>query len=165
MLGGLHIQYYVVCKRKLWLYSKNINLAPDNDKVLEGAVLHDRAYRQVKERDIHIDNQIQIDAIDKQYIREVKNSSKMIEADQWQLIFYLYELKKRGINKKGLIQYTKERKTEEIELTPNKVTELKKMVNEIEQIIYQTKPPKFVKKRYCKSCAYHDFCFAGEESE
>lgn len=165
LLSGLHVQYYIVCKRKLWLYAKNINLAPENDKVMEGAVLHERAYRRIKERDLRIDNQIQIDAMDKHYVREVKNSSKMSEADRWQLLFYLYELRKRGVDKKGLIQYTKEKKTEEIELTKEDIGKLEKMVDEIELIINQTRPPKFVKKRYCRSCAYHDFCFAGEESE
>ncbi|WP_332238285.1 CRISPR-associated protein Cas4 [Sporolactobacillus sp. KGMB 08714] len=164
-MSGLHVQYYIVCKRKLWLYAKNINLAPENDKVMEGAILHERAYRQIKERDIHIDNQIQIDAMDKYYVREVKNSSKMNEADRWQLLFYLYELKKRGVEKKGLIQYTKEKKTQEVELTHEDIARLDKMMNEIEQIIDCVQPPKFVKKRYCPNCAYHDFCFAGEESE
>ena len=165
MLSGLHIQYYIVCKRKLWLYAKNINLAPDYDKVIEGAVLHERADRRIRQRDLKIDDQLQIDAMDRQYVREVKNSSKMHEADRWQLLFYLYELKKRGVEKKGLLQYTKERKTEEIELTSDKIAKIDKMIPEIEQIIGHPKPPKFIKKRYCRSCAYHDFCFAGEESD
>ncbi|MCL1633002.1 CRISPR-associated protein Cas4 [Sporolactobacillus sp. CPB3-1] len=164
-MGGLHIQYYIVCKRKLWLYSKNLGVELDSDRIVEGAILHDRAYRQIKERDIHIDNQLQIDAMDKHYVREVKNSSKMNQSDHWQLLYYLYELKKRGVEKKGLIQYTKERKNEEVELTQSDIERLEQMTKEIEGIIHQPHPPKLVKKRYCRNCAYYDFCFAGEESE
>lgn len=42
-------------------------------------------------------------------IREVKYSSKMKEADIMQVMYYLYYLKQKGVQKQGIINYPKEK--------------------------------------------------------
>src|SRR5690625_184128 len=116
-LGGLHIQYYFVCKRKLWLYSKNLGMEEGYERVQDGKILHERSYKRASKKELFIDERFKVDALDGEYIREIKLSSKMSEADKYQLLFYLYQLKKRGLRRKGLVSYTKEKKTEEIILT------------------------------------------------
>lgn len=165
MLGGVHIQYYFVCHRKLWLYSKNLGLEEDHERVQDGKLLHERAYKRAKKKELFVDEGFKIDAIDGEYIREIKLSSKMTKADKYQLLYYLYQLKKRGLERKGLVSYTKEKKTEEIILTEKYEKELKKIEAEIIKIKNLPTPPKLIRKKYCKSCAYYDFCFASEQED
>jgi CRISPR-associated exonuclease Cas4 len=162
MVSGLHIQYYHVCHRKLWLYAKGIGMEEEYERVHDGKLLHASSYKNVDRKELLVDESFKIDAIDGEYVREVKVSSKMTEVDRWQLLFYLYELKKRGLNKKGLISYTLEKKTEEVILKPEDENKLDKMIKEIEEITNTEKPLKVKKVSYCKKCAYFDFCFTDE---
>lgn len=161
-VGGLHIQYYGLCKRKLWLYDKGIGMEEESDRVLQGTVLHESAYPRLKQKEILIDNAFQLDAIDGEYIREVKLSSKMIESDKLQMLFYLYQLSLRGIEKKGLISYTKEKQTVEVILTDENRQMVKKAITEAYNIIEESSPPALKKLPYCKLCAYYGFCYAME---
>ncbi|MFC5542543.1 CRISPR-associated protein Cas4 [Ureibacillus suwonensis] len=159
-IGGLHMQYYVVCPRKLWLYSKQIGFETEHDRVIEGTLLHEKSYPR-KDKELVIGDAV-VDVIDDEYIQETKLSSKMQKADEWQLLYYLYLLKQRGIEKKGKIAYTKEKKVVEVVLTEDNEKELKKKIAGIYRVIESDSAPKFKKLPYCKNCAYFDFCFALE---
>ncbi|KJE26141.1 hypothetical protein LG52_911 [Geobacillus kaustophilus] len=52
MASGVQIHYYKVCKRKLWLFSKGIGMEEEHERVIEGKILHDRAYPRLDEREI-----------------------------------------------------------------------------------------------------------------
>ncbi|AXM89702.1 CRISPR-associated protein Cas4 [Anoxybacillus ayderensis] len=162
MVSGVQMQYYKVCKRKLWLFSKGIAMENEHERVIEGKILHERAYPRLEDREILVDDIFKLDALDKEYVRETKISSKMPEADRFQMLYYLYELKKRGITKKGLISYTKERKTEEVELTEKDESAIEKAIKEIYVILQSPSPPRLKKLPYCTKCAYYEFCFALE---
>jgi CRISPR-associated exonuclease Cas4 len=164
-IGGLELHYLAICKRKLWLYNRGITMENESDRVLEGQVLHDQAYQRLLNREILIDNAFKIDMIDGEYVREVKLSSKMTKADYLQMLFYLYQLELRGIMKKGLISYTKERKTEEVTLADKERKEIQQAIADVYQVIEQETPPATIHLPYCKSCAYHSFCYAVEVEE
>jgi CRISPR-associated exonuclease Cas4 len=165
MVSGVQMHYYKVCKRKLWLFSKGIAMEEEHDRVVEGKILHERAYPRLEEREILVDNTFKLDVLDGEYIREIKISSKMKEADRFQMLYYLYELKKRGIVKKGLISYTKERKTEEVILTEKDEKEIEKAIWDIYQVLQLQSPPPLKKLSYCPKCAYYEFCYALEGDE
>lgn len=160
-VGGLHIQYYAVCKRKLWLYSRQISFETENDRVIEGTLLHETSYKK-KDKELLIGEGAKIDVMDNEYVQETKLSSKMKNADELQLLYYLYILKKRGIEKKGRIAYTKEKKVIEIELDEKNEEKIRRVIAEVYKIIENETAPKFTKLPYCKSCAYFDFCYALE---
>jgi len=164
-IKGVHVHYYVVCKRKLWLFAKDIAMEQESDRVLEGKLLHERSYGYLEAKEIMVDNQFKIDAIDGDYVREVKITSRMQEADRWQMFFYLYQLKRRGILKKGLISYPKEKKTEEVILSSEDEKRLEQMFHEIEKIMAMPLPPPAKRLRYCPQCAYYMFCFVGESED
>lgn len=164
-VGGVDLSYYTLCKRKLWLYKKGIGMEDQSDRVLQGKLLHETAYPRLEKKELLIDDSFKIDAIDGEYVREIKISSKMMESDQMQMLLYLYQLSLRGINKKGLISYTKEKKTVEVILTEEKKSEVKKAIAEVYQIINKPSPPAVKKVPYCKSCAYYGFCYAKEADE
>lgn len=161
-IGGVDIHYYSLCKRKLWLYKHNIAMENESDRVIEGNVLHETSYSRVENREILIDNAFKIDAIDGDYVREVKLSSRMKGSDRLQMLFYLYQLEIRGMKKRGLISYTKEKRTEEVELDDENRQEVKQVIAGAYDVIAKNKPPALRKLSYCKKCAYYSFCYAME---
>lgn len=164
-VGGLDIHYYSVCKRKLWLYKKGIGMEDESDRVVQGKILHEVAYPSLQQKEILIDDAFKIDALDGEYVREVKLSSKMLESDKLQMLFYLYQLSLRGIKKKGLISYTKEKKTVEIDLTEQSIKKVKQAIAGVYEVLDKHSPPVVKKVPYCKSCAYFGFCYSMEVDE
>lgn len=161
---GVKVNYYYVCKRKLWLFSKGISMEDTSDRVLSGKLVHENSYQR-KKKEILIDDILKLDILDKDYVREVKISSKLTEPDKMQLYYYLFYLKQLGINKKGSINYVKEKKIVEIELTPEIEKQIIHTLKDIKEINYESKPPKLKRKPYCTKCAYYEFCFVKEDEE
>ncbi len=162
-IQGIKINYYYICKRKLWFYDKGITMEQNSDRVLTGKLVHENSYPRIKKKEISIDNMITLDMFDDEHVKEIKLSSKTKKADEMQLYYYLYYLKQFDINRKGKIHYVKEKKIEEIVLTTEIEKEIEQAIKEIEAIISQRKPPKLYKLAYCKKCAYFELCFAKEE--
>ena len=162
-IQGVKINYYYICKRKLWLFTKGITMEQNSDRVMSGKIIHENSYKRQKHKELLIDNLLRLDIVDSEYVRDVKISSKMKKADEMQLYYYIYYLKKLGINKKGMINYVKEKKQKEIELTPEKEEEIEKTIEGIIKISKLNKPPTLEKLSYCTKCAYYEFCFVKEE--
>jgi CRISPR-associated exonuclease Cas4 len=161
-IQGIKVNYYFICKRKLWLFAKGLGFENLSERVSIGKILHETAYPREKEREILIDDTIMLDLASEDYIREIKLSSKMEEADKMQVYYYLYFLKQKGIIKKGMINYVKEKRREEIELTDEIEQKIKFVLDDIIKICEHTNPPEYKKLKYCTKCAYYEFCLAGE---
>lgn len=161
-ITGLQINYYFICKTKLWLHSHNINFELENENVKLGIILHESSFK--REKNYYIDNLINMDFIkitDSVEIHEVKKTQKMEKSHVFQLLYYMYYLKneKDIKNIRGFLNYPKTRKKEEIFLTKEKEEELLNIINEINKIIIGDMPkPK--KSRICSKCAYFEFCFS-----
>jgi CRISPR-associated exonuclease Cas4 len=149
--------------RKLWLFSKGIQLENEHEKVALGKLLHEHSYNRIKAKEQLINDEIKLNMVDDEYVREVKMSSKMKKADIMQLLYYLYYLKQLGIERKGKLHYPKEKRTEELVLTIEKEREIEQTLKAIYAIQQQVTPPKVKRLPYCLSCAYYSFCFAQEE--
>lgn len=160
---GVKINYYYICKRKLWLYTKGITMENNSDRVMSGKLVHENSYMRTKNKEVLVDDMIRLDILDSEHVREVKISSKMKKADKMQVYYYLYYLRKLGIERKGLINYVKEKRQEEIELHDDMVEEIEATLVDINKINTLKTPPKLLKLPYCGKCAYYEFCFAGEE--
>ena len=52
--NGLRVQYYLVCRRKLWLYAHHIRQEPFSERVQLGKLLHQEAYARER-RDVLIE--------------------------------------------------------------------------------------------------------------
>ena len=162
MINGTQINYYFICKTKLWLFSHNIKLEHESDNVRLGKILHEDSFK--REKDYLIDNLINVDFIkltDYVEIHEVKKTQKMDISHEYQLLYYMYYLKNKKdiVNIKGYLNYPNSRKKEEIFLTKEKENELIKIIDDIHRINkYEMPKPK--KKRICNKCAYFEFCFS-----
>mgnify|MGYP001228070086 CR=1 FL=1 len=109
----------------------------------------------------NIDNLINIDIVGDDEIREVKYSNKLAHADRIQLLYYLYYLKQLGIEKRGVINYPKMKKREEVLLTADAEKEVEQSLVRVRNILRMDKPPQLKKLPYCTKCAYYEFCFIG----
>lgn len=159
-LTGTQINYFFVCKRKLWFFSHNIELESDSDLVLRGRLLHENSYKRQSLKEVEIDR-IKIDFIEKsKEVHEVKRSRKIENAHIYQLLYYLYFLKKSAnIEAKGVLNYPLLKKKVNVELTPEKEIELTGILADIHNIINQDRPPEAEWKSYCKNCAYRELCW------
>ncbi|MCI9302668.1 MAG: CRISPR-associated protein Cas4 [Clostridium sp.] len=157
---GVMIYYYEVCKRKLWYFYNEIQMEQGNENVLIGKAIDEETYKRDKKH-INIDNIINIDFIrSKGILHEVKKSKKIEEASILQVKYYLYFLKKRGVNNiKGKIDYPLLKQSVDIELVEDDIKDIKKILDDIKVIVKANNPPSLDKKKICKSCAYYDLCF------
>jgi len=165
-LTATHINYCMVCKRKLWLFANGINMEHTSDTVAEGKLIHETSYPQRAERytELTIDGSV-IDFYDanKKIIHEVKKSNSVETAHVWQVKYYIWLLKKNGVDGvTGIIEYPKLRETTKVELIDEDVEVLEKMVVEIEQIVASETCPPRIEAKICKSCSYYEFCFVEE---
>jgi len=157
--NGIKINYLYVCERKLWLFDRGIQMESKSDKVLMGKLLGDYSYPYDKKREVLIDNLINIDIVGENEIREVKYSNRLAHADRIQILYYLYYLKQLGIEKRGIINYPKMRRREEVILTPEGEKEVENALIRVHEILSLERPPEVKKKPYCTKCAYYEFCW------
>ena len=159
-ITGVMIYYYFVCKRKLWYFTNEINMEAENENVMLGKLLDENSYKK-NDKHINIDNVINIDFIrEHKELHEVKKSRAIEEAGIWQVKYYLYYLKKRGVSDlKAKIDYPLIKKNVVVELTQEDELRLEEIIKEIEDIKKQLLPPEFKSEKICKKCAYHDLCF------
>jgi len=160
-ITGVMVQYYKACKRKLWFFANQINMNYDDENIEIGRIIHENSYSDER-KNIIIDDTIAIDFIKKEgehLIFEVKKSSKLKIPVLYQLYYYLWYLKnKKGININGMLVYPKEKRKEEISLTPEIENEIEFIVNDIPKILESKIPPKAENRKYCKRCSYYEFC-------
>lgn len=99
----------------------------------------------------------------KEYLTEIKKSDADEEAAKWQLLYYLSVLKKKGIIRKGKLEFVeknkKDKKTIILELTDELENELNKHIQEIEQLLAQDEIPECIHENTCKNCAYYEYCY------
>ncbi len=159
-ISGTMFYYYFVCKRKLWFFSNGIQLEEDNEDVILGKLIDENSYSK-ELKHILIDNTVNIDFIkDWKILHEVKKQKSIEEAGVWQLKYYLYFLKIRGINiEKGILDYPKLKKREEVFLSKDDEKKIKEILSEIEKITLMEKPPELEKLKICKKCAYFEYCY------
>ena len=157
------ISYLHLCHRKLWLHHHHIRMEHNSQAVAEGKLIGETTYqrRAKKWKELNLGNS-KIDHFDPQTntIREVKKSAKLEHAHVAQVQYYLYLLEQRGIKQaKGLIEYPKQRKTTEVILDEVSRKEVESWEAEVERIVNLSNCPELIKKSYCRSCSFYEFCF------
>jgi len=132
----------------------------NNENVQIGSILDEKSYARDKKH-INIDQVINIDFIrETNVLHEVKKSRKIEDASIWQVKYYIYYLKIRGMEGvTGKIDYPLLKKSMKVELSEEDEEEMSKVLDEIKEIISQPIPPGLIKLKICKSCAYLDLCY------
>ena len=127
LFTGTQVNYYFICHRKLWLFSHNMGMERESEEVAMGKFLQQKSYE------------------------------RMEKAHVYQLLYYIYYLKKKGIEAEGMINYPLARQVKRIKLENEQKMEA--ILEEINRIVAMEEPPPARRKPYCKRCAYYEFCW------
>ncbi len=159
---GTLVRYYYVCKRQVWLLAHQIVPDQEHEGIVVGRHIHEHAYKREKKEVWLESGKMDVVGIkDGQLvIGEVKKSSRSADSARMQLLFYLDELRDRGIEARGELRFPKEKKREAVELTEEAIEELERVRSEIRKIVRLETPPKAQRIKYCRGCAYADLCWA-----
>ena len=154
------IYYYFICQRKLWYFANEINMEQNSELVSIGKTIDETSYKREK-KSILIDNTINIDFIkDGAVLHEVKKTKAIEEAGIWQLKYYMYYLKQKGVETlEAKIDYPLLRQTKEIELENEDVEIIENVIKNIQEIVTKEKPPEVISEKICKKCSYYDLCY------
>lgn len=157
---GVMVYYYFVCKRKLWYFSNNLNMESTSELVGIGKLVDETSYSRER-KNILIDEVINIDFLKNwKVVHEVKKSKKIDEASKWQLKYYMWVLKNKGVQiEKGVLDYPLLRKREEVYLEEDDEYRLEHVINDIQTIITSNLPPDTINKSMCKKCVYYELCY------
>lgn len=161
-MTGTLVWYYYICQREVWLMAHQLEPDSEDENLEYGRFLHQHAYKRDK-KEISIGHAV-FDLFRKEgnklVIGEVKKSSRYLESARMQLLFYLRELKRMGVEAYGEIRIPEEKRIVRVELDSESEKELDRAEREILRIIYLEKPPEAKKTHWCRSCAYRQFCWA-----
>lgn len=160
-ITGTKINYYFICQRKLWLFNRDISMEQTSNTVSIGKLIHEQSYAREK-KELMIDETIKIDFAGKdKVIHEVKKGKSMEKAHKFQMYYYLYYLKKKGVdNLTGCLHYPKLKKKEPVSLDAETEKELEFILVDIQRVMDQEKPPFKINKKFCKKCSYFELCYS-----
>jgi len=137
--------------------------ATSNVHIAEGNFIDETTYSQRAKKWTALDlGHVKIDYFDPKnlIIKEVKKSTKLEHVHIAQVKYYIQVMEGRGVSGiTGLIEYPKSKKTTEVLYTDNDRSDMVKWLQEIRRICALEECPTLIKKTYCRSCAYRDFCF------
>ncbi len=169
------VQYFLICKRKLWLKDNNIWMEQESQAVKKGRVVDKKSYkRKKKQRRITAEapdgtplvGKIDWADLNHGVLHETKKSPAMEEAHKWQLRFYLWLLSLNDVTGPdgqpltGELNYPEQRDTTSVELTEEHRERLREIVHEIRTIANRETPPERIDNRsFCEKCAFEELCY------
>ena len=165
-IGGTEVHYYVLCPRKLWWFShgleqEHVTGSAGAENVTLGQHIHKESYPTQKRKDLMIDDLLRLDFTEGGAVHEIKKSRGAYKATLFQLLYYLYYLKHaKKIETTGVIDYPKERRREEVALTPEREAEVERILEGIQATRQMPSPPNVpAPMPICKKCAYQELCW------
>lgn len=159
---GTYIWYYCICKREVWLLAHGLEADQQNELMQMGNIIHEDGYRRNRKEFEFGDSKFDIikNRDGKLVVGEMKKSSTFIESARMQLLFYLMQLEESGIQAEGELLFPEEKKKERVVLDEGNREKLKHMIADIEEIAQRSTPEPPVRIKYCKKCAYSEFCWS-----
>ena len=158
---GTLVNYYIHCRRQCYLHGNKLNLEDNSEAVKVGKALHEaKAAKDTTELEVE---HIKVDKLTKEYLVEVKKSDADVTAAKWQLLYYLYTLKQKGLVRKGRLEVLEKNreagKQEVILLDAESERRLEEILEEIQILLASETIPEPLKKSTCKKCAYFEYCY------
>lgn len=160
-VGGTELNYYLICKKKLWLFSHGIEMERHSDRVDIGRLLHEESYPRGRHHELMIDGLLRIDFDESSgVVHEVKLTKAFEKAHVYQLLYYLYYLKQKGLSGLvGSLNYPKSKRVERVELTPDIEQELDEMLAAVRRIKASDVCPEHDQSTMCRKCSYEGLCW------
>ena len=165
-IGGTEVHYYVLCPRKLWWFShgmeqEHVSGAAGAENVALGTLLHETSYPDRGRKNILIDDLLRLDFTESGAVHEVKKSRGAVKATRFQLLYYLYYLKRwKGVEGlRGQIDYPKLRETKTVELTPEREREIEEALAGMREVVGSKRAPEVGWMKICGACSYAELCW------
>lgn len=162
LITGTLVNYYFHCKRQCYFHGNRFNLEDNSEDVKVGKAIHEKKAANLENAEIAIDN-IKLDKLTKEYLTEIKKSDADPVASKWQLLYYLKVLKKKGIERKGRLEFVeknkKGKKIEIIELVAEQEKQLEEIEKDIEKLLISDIISPALNEAKCKKCAYYEYCY------
>lgn len=131
----------------------------ESENVKLGKVIDETSFCR-EEKGILIDDTVSIDFIRKGLVFEVKKSDKELQMAINQLKYYLYILRQKGLEcPKGIISIPAQKKTIDVTLQEDDISEIEIRLRNIESILKQDIPSNVINEKCCKPCAYFEICY------
>ena len=161
-MSGYLVQSFFICRRQTWLLSRAVMQDQDNEYLSFGRLVDRDSYSRDRHQLSFGDDKLDFIRSDDDglVVCEVKKSSRAEASARMQLAHYLYDLRKAGIEAKGLLMFPTEKKREEVRLTPEIMAELDDIYAKIEELTERSAPPPAKMGKYCKKCAYAEHCWS-----
>lgn len=161
---GTLVWYYAICPREAWLMAHQVEPEREFDLLAEGRLNQEVHYeRSARDKELSLPG-MRLDRVRREggrlVVSEVKKSSKFIPSARMQLGYYLWRLKREGLDASGELLVPEERFREVVELTPELEVEVEGVVARIEALISAPSPPATKMIPFCKRCAYAEFCWS-----
>jgi CRISPR-associated exonuclease Cas4 len=157
---GTQVAYFMICKRKLWLFTKGVSMEHTSDRVSLGKLWDEKSF---KGKEGFRDENVSIDFLttgEGVVVHEVKLSKALEEAHILQVKYYLYYMKNKGVKiSHGVIHYPRARTVIKVELTEKDEKSIGRVLGEMEDLLSSERAPEVINKSYCKKCAYFEFCY------
>ncbi len=159
---GTQVAYWMVCHRKLWLFSHNLNMEAFSDFVEMGRLLSLERFRRERKKEVEV-GRIKLDFLrvgEEVVVHEVKHSRALEEAHIWQVKYYLFALQSLGVPaRRGVIHYPRQMRKLDVTFSEEDRAAIQEALEGIRAVLARTQPPEVERKPYCKKCAYYFFCF------
>jgi CRISPR-associated exonuclease Cas4 len=169
------INYLQLCHRKLWLHAHVIRMEQNSDTVTEGRLIGEESYPQRAQKNEQIEISHELDGIlctakidffdaKKGIVYETKKSAAKEKAHVAQVLFYLYLLRKNGIEaNQAILEYPKLRQTETVIFEKENEQLVESWIKAATEIIASEKCPALLPKNKCTGCSYFEFCWVTED--
>ncbi len=165
-ITGTLIWYAMICEREVWLMAHEMEPDRDDARLEWGRFLGEMSYPRSRKREISLPG-MKLDLVERRGTRlvvgEIKASSRFVEATRMQMLFYLWRLREMGVEAEGELRFPEERRRERVVLDAEAEARLREVVARVEAILQHPLPPPAQRIRYCRACAYREFCWSDEE--
>lgn len=155
---------YFICQRQAWLMFRQLTADQHHSNIEIGRHIDDTSYEREKKKIYLADISAMVDMItkrgDEYFVAEIKKSSKRLDNAIIQLKYYLYLLRSKSVNVKGMLKIPREKKNIEVELSDEDIKAIEKNIKMIFYMIYRDSPPDRINKKICTKCAHYEFCWA-----
>ena len=166
IITATHINYFFICHRKLWLFSNGIQMEHTSEAVQEGKLIGETSYPQRPGKYTEIEvggSKIDFYDANNKVVHEIKKSSSMEKAHEWQVKYYIWLLEQHGVDGvTGVLEYPKLRQIKDVLFTDEDRIELPNLLKAIEILVKLDIAPPRINKSFCKSCSYYEFCWVEE---
>lgn len=158
-ITGTMVAYSYLCSRKLWLFANEITLEDESENVAIGKLIDEETYSR-EDKHIMVDGVANIDFIRHNVVYEVKKSDAQLEMAENQVKYYLYLLRKRGVDiSEGLINVPSKKATYPVKFDQADEEKIEARLEDINKIIFSDQVPPIPAKAPCKKCAYYEYCY------